>query len=106
MPSPSGPSGRCAAVTGAGGGLGRDIALGLARKGNVVFGTAMSTDEIDDLEAASDGHVRLAVCDIFKEAAVNAWAGSVSEERGNTGLDLLISNAGVLNAWADRGLAT
>jgi len=96
MPSPSQPSGRSAAVTGAGGGLGRDIALGLARKGYVVFGTAMSANEIEDLEAASDGRVRLAVCDISKESAVNAWTRSVSEERGEAGLDLLISNAGVL----------
>ena len=33
-------SGRSAVVTGAGGGLGRDIALGLAAKGYIVFGTA------------------------------------------------------------------
>jgi NAD(P)-dependent dehydrogenase (short-subunit alcohol dehydrogenase family) len=96
MPSPSKRSGRSAAVTGAGGGLGRDIALGLARKGYVVFGTAMSANEIDDLKDASDGCVHLAVCDISKEPAVNAWAESVSEELGEAGLDLLISNAGVL----------
>jgi NAD(P)-dependent dehydrogenase (short-subunit alcohol dehydrogenase family) len=35
-------SGKSAAVTGAGGGLGRDIALGLAAKGYIVFGTALS----------------------------------------------------------------
>ena len=96
MSSPSKPSGRSAAVTGAGGGLGRDIALGLARNGYVVFGTAMAAYEIEDLKDASDGHVHLAVCDISKESAVSAWAGSVSEELGEAGLDLLISNAGVL----------
>ena len=37
--------GRTAVVTGAGSGLGRDIALGLAAKGYRVFGTAMSSDE-------------------------------------------------------------
>ena len=37
---------RSAAVTGAGAGLGRDIALGLAAKGYQVFGTAMSADEV------------------------------------------------------------
>ena len=35
-------SGRSAAITGAGSGLGRDIALGLAAKGYLVFGTAMT----------------------------------------------------------------
>jgi NAD(P)-dependent dehydrogenase (short-subunit alcohol dehydrogenase family) len=42
MSSASGHSAPSAAVTGAGGGLGRDIALGLAAKGYVVFGTAVS----------------------------------------------------------------
>ena len=40
---------RSAAVTGAGSGLGRDIALGLANKGYLVFGTAMAEAEIQDL---------------------------------------------------------
>ena len=39
---------RTAAITGAGSGLGRDIALGLAAKGYRVFGTAISLDEIAD----------------------------------------------------------
>jgi len=53
-----------AAVTGAGSGLGRDIALGLATKGYRVFGTAMSAEEIADLKKASSGSVNLTVCDI------------------------------------------
>jgi NAD(P)-dependent dehydrogenase (short-subunit alcohol dehydrogenase family) len=89
-------SGRSAAVTGAGGGLGRDIALGLAAKGYVVFGTAMSAAEVQDLKDASQGRVSLAVCDITKEQAVKAWAGGVSDALGDAGLDLLISNAGIL----------
>jgi len=35
-------SSQSVAITGAGAGLGRDIALGLAAKGYVIFGTAMS----------------------------------------------------------------
>ena len=42
MSSASEHSNRSAVVTGAGSGLGRDIALGLAAKGYVVFGTAMA----------------------------------------------------------------
>ena len=68
MPSTNRHSGRSAAVTGAGGGLGRDIALGLAAKGYVVFGTAMSTAEVQDLKDASGGRVSLTVCDMTKEA--------------------------------------
>lgn len=89
-------SGRSAAITGAGGGLGRDIALGLAAKGYIVFGTAMSAAEVPDLKDTSGGRVSLAVCDITKEPAVKAWADGVSEALGDGGLDLLISNAGIL----------
>src|ERR1700723_1705179 len=80
MPSTNQHSGRSAAVTGAGGGLGRDIALGLAAKGYVVFGTAMSVAEVQDL----------------KDASVKAWASDVSDATGDSGLDILINNAGIL----------
>jgi NAD(P)-dependent dehydrogenase (short-subunit alcohol dehydrogenase family) len=96
MPSPSEHPHRSAAVTGAGGGLGRDIALGLAAKGYVVFGTAMSFAEVQDLKDASGGRVSLTVCDMTREPAVKAWAGGVSDALGDSGLDLLINNAGIL----------
>jgi NAD(P)-dependent dehydrogenase (short-subunit alcohol dehydrogenase family) len=87
---------RSAAVTGAGAGLGRDIALGFAAKGYIVFGTAMSATEVQDLKEASGGRVSLSVCDMTKEQAVKAWAGGVSGALGDAGLDLLINNAGIL----------
>jgi NAD(P)-dependent dehydrogenase (short-subunit alcohol dehydrogenase family) len=96
MPSTNRHSGRSAAVTGAGAGLGRDIALGLAAKGYIVFGTAMSAAEVQDLKDASAGRVSLAVCDMTKEASVKAWAAGVSEALGDSGLDILINNAGIL----------
>jgi NAD(P)-dependent dehydrogenase (short-subunit alcohol dehydrogenase family) len=96
MPNSSEHSRRSAAVTGAGGGLGRDIALGLATKGYIVFGTAMSAAEVQDLRDASGGRVSLTVCDMTKEQAVKAWAGGVSDALGDAGLDLLINNAGIL----------
>ena len=86
---------RSAAITGAGSGLGRDIALGLAAKGYRVFGTAMSSEEIADLKQASGGAVTLSQCDITAEAAVRAWASEVATQNEG-GLDLLISNAGIL----------
>ena len=87
---------KSAAVTGAGSGLGRDIALGLARKGYAVFGTAFSESEVTDLKDASDGRVNLTVCDITEEKAVKAWAEVVSKATGSNGVNLLISNAGIL----------
>jgi len=86
---------RSAVVTGAGSGLGRDIALGLAAKGYRVFGTAISSDEIADLKKASGGAVKLSQCDITDEAAVKAWAGEVTSQNEGR-IDLLISNAGIL----------
>jgi NAD(P)-dependent dehydrogenase (short-subunit alcohol dehydrogenase family) len=86
---------RSAAVTGAGSGLGRDIALELAAKGYRVFGTAMSSDEIADLKNASSGAVNLTVCDITNETDVKVWASGVANQNEGR-LDLLISNAGIL----------
>jgi NAD(P)-dependent dehydrogenase (short-subunit alcohol dehydrogenase family) len=96
MSLPSNNSGRSAVVTGAGSGLGRDIALGLATKGYVVFGTALNAGEVQDLKEASGGRVSLTVCDITKVQAVRAWAASVSDAQGAGGLSLLINNAGIL----------
>jgi NAD(P)-dependent dehydrogenase (short-subunit alcohol dehydrogenase family) len=89
-------SGRSTVVTGAGSGLGRDIALGLAAKGYIVFGTAFTAAEVQDLKDASGGRVSLTVCDIAKEQAVRAWAASTSDALGAGGLNLLINNAGIL----------
>jgi NAD(P)-dependent dehydrogenase (short-subunit alcohol dehydrogenase family) len=89
-------SGRSAVITGAGSGLGRDLALQLAAKGYGIFGTALAPAEVQDLRGPSGGRVSLTVCDITKPEAVKAWAAGVSEALGETGLNLLISNAGIL----------
>jgi len=86
---------RTVAVTGAGGGLGRDIALGLAAKNYRVFGTAFKSEEIEDFKRASSGAVTLTVCDITDAVAVKSWAGEVATHIGSS-LDLLINNAGIL----------
>src|ERR1700730_9782154 len=86
---------RFAAITGAGSGLGRDIAIGLAAKGYRVFGTAITPEEITDLQQASGGAVTLTNCDITDEPDVKRWVRAVSEQTDG-GLNLLISNAGIL----------
>lgn len=86
---------RTAAITGAGSGLGRDIALSLAAKNYRVFGTATSSREIEELIQVSGGAVALSRCDITDEAAVGSWAREVTRQTAGT-LDLLISNAGIL----------
>ena len=96
MSLPQKNSGRSAVVTGAGSGLGRDIALGLAAKGYIVFGTAFTAAEVEDLKGASGGRVSLTVCDITQEQAVRGWAAGVSDALSGGGVNVLINNAGIL----------
>ena len=50
---------RSAAITGAGSGLGRDIALGLAEKGYTVFGTALTeAEDSQGVNPADFDHLR------------------------------------------------
>ena len=93
---PLAPISRSVAITGAGAGLGREIALGFAAKAYAVYGTAFSEAEIEELRNASKGRVSLTICDMTKEKAVKAWAREVSDELGDAGLDLMINNAGIL----------
>jgi NAD(P)-dependent dehydrogenase (short-subunit alcohol dehydrogenase family) len=84
------------AITGAGSGLGRALAIKLAAKGYRVFGTARSEQHVADLLEVSSGNVALTLADITDQSAVTAWVDKVSEELGERGLDVLISNAGTL----------
>ena len=84
------------AITGAGSGLGRAVAIKLAAKGYRVFGTARSETDAADLEKASAGNVAVTLADITDQHAVTAWVGKVTEDLGERGLDVLISNAGTL----------
>ena len=84
------------AITGAGSGLGRALAIKLAAKGYRVFGTARSEHHVADLSEVSSGKVALTLTDITDQRAVTAWVGKVSDELGERGLDVLISNAGTL----------
>lgn len=84
------------AITGAGSGLGREVAIKLAAKGYRVFGTARSEMAAADLETASAGNVHVTIADITDEPAISAWVAAVSDELGESGLDALVSNAGIL----------
>lgn len=97
MPTRFRRSGRSVVVTGAGTGLGREIALELAARRYIVFGTADSAQEAENLGGASRGRVSLAVCDLKNVEAVNAWAAGISEAIGASGLDVLINNTTYLS---------
>ncbi len=96
MPPPNAQLSRSVVITGAGSGLGREIALGLAAKGYSAFGTALSKEEVQDLKDASNGCVHLTIADMTSAAAVQTWAKGVTATLGDAGLDLLINNAGIL----------
>ncbi len=91
-------SGKTAIVTGAGRGLGRSMALGLARAGaNVVLTAARNRREIDQVaeEAAknpSAGEVRPLLADVSKEEDCARVVSEALREFG--GLHILVNNAG------------
>ena len=87
---------RTAVVTGAGSGLGRELVLGLVRRGYRTFGTAVSAAEVDEVAALTDGHATLTVCDVTDPSAVTDFAAAVSSQVADQGLSLLISNAATI----------
>jgi NAD(P)-dependent dehydrogenase (short-subunit alcohol dehydrogenase family) len=72
------------------------VAIKLAAKGYRVFGTARSETDAAHLEEASAGNAAVTLADITDQRAVTAWVAKVSDELGERGLDVLVSNAGTL----------
>src|SRR3954463_1883583 len=85
-----------AAITGAASGLGRELSIAFANKGYRVFGTALSREEVEEVRHATNGLARLTICDITDDEAVRRWAKETSDALGDAGLDVLVSNAGIL----------
>lgn len=97
-------TGKVAAVTGAGSGIGRALALELAGRGchvalsDVDEGGLAETVRLADAAAGSHGTVlpvklSTARVDVADRAGVDAWAGQVVEEFGQ--VNLIFNNAGV-----------
>lgn len=90
-----------AVVTGAGGGLGRAIAIELAGRGYVVHVTDVDVDAAARVAAEIGGGAISSGLDVRHEAACRAIAAKVAGDHGS--LDLWVNNAGVLftgDAWA------
>ncbi len=82
-------------VTGAGRGIGRAVALGLARAGADVAVSARGLDELESLaaEIRSLGHRAFPVqCDVTDPEQVRQMAASTLDNMG--GVDILVNNAG------------
>ncbi len=88
-------TGKTALVTGASRGIGRAIALELARTGANVIVSARSTTELEHLklELQNFGVNALAVpCDVLDDASLNELGTRASEFGG---VDILVNNAGI-----------
>lgn len=90
------PDTRVAIVTGASRGIGRAIALRLAKDGRHVVAVARSQGPLDELVAeitAAGGKATAKACDLADAAAVTAMIESVAAELGR--IDILVNNAGI-----------
>ncbi|MDF1609863.1 SDR family NAD(P)-dependent oxidoreductase [Hoeflea sp. YIM 152468] len=90
------PSDGSAWVTGASSGIGRALALDLARAGFAVYATARSKDALADLEGLSDGlegRIIAAPGDVTETESMAEIAAHIDAEGG--GLALAVFNAGV-----------
>jgi 3-oxoacyl-[acyl-carrier protein] reductase len=87
---------KAALVTGAGHGMGRGYAEGLAREGASVLVTDIDVDAAEAVakDIASQGGIAAAVrCDVGDEGQVQAAAATAVERFG--GIDILVNNAGL-----------
>ena len=87
--------GKVCAVTGAGGGIGRAIALALAGAGGRV--ALLDRDEAgcaETLSLLASADAMAMVCDVSNEASVQAAAAAVQDGLGPC--DVLVNNAGIL----------
>jgi NAD(P)-dependent dehydrogenase (short-subunit alcohol dehydrogenase family) len=85
---------RTAVVTGAGGGLGRAIAIELAGRGFTVWATDIDAEAATRVAAEIGAGAKAAALDVRDEAACRALAAAVLAEGGS--LDVWVNNAGVL----------
>jgi NAD(P)-dependent dehydrogenase (short-subunit alcohol dehydrogenase family) len=94
-----------AVITGARRGIGREIALSLARAGHNVVATMRNTDgsDLPDIAASEGLPITLARLDVDDDASVAAFFGATAEP-----IDILVNNAGILsiNAVEDESIAT
>lgn len=90
-------AGRIALVTGASRGIGRAVALELARRGAHVIALARTQgalEELDDAIRALGGETTLVPCDIKDFAALDRLGAAIHQRWGK--LDILVGNAGIL----------
>ncbi|HLH95788.1 MAG TPA: 3-oxoacyl-[acyl-carrier-protein] reductase [Xanthobacteraceae bacterium] len=86
-------SGKTALVTGATGGLGREIARALHRQGAVVALSGTRAEVLDELAAELKERALVVVANLAHKEAVEALVPACEERMGK--LDILVANAGI-----------
>lgn len=97
-------SGRIALVTGASRGIGRAVALDLARAGAHVIALARTQgalEELDDEIRKIGGEATLVPCDLTDHDALDRLGAAIHERWGR--LDILVGNAGLLGVLSPLG---
>jgi 3-oxoacyl-[acyl-carrier protein] reductase len=88
-------SGKTAIVTGASRGIGRAIAVSLARRGAFVYAGARDSNAAETVEGirAAGGNAELVSLDVTDVASVDRMVMTALEQRGR--IDILVNNAGI-----------
>ena len=90
---------RHALVTGASSGMGRAIALRLARRGFHVFATVRRPEDVQALQVEAVGQITPLLMDVTRQDQIARAGQVVGEHVAQRGLDALVNNAGVGLAW-------
>ncbi len=96
--------GRLALVTGASRGIGRAVALELARAGAYVVAMARTQGALEDLDdeiRAVGGEATLVPCDVKDSEALDRLGAALNDRWGR--LDILVANAGMLGPITPLG---
>jgi NAD(P)-dependent dehydrogenase (short-subunit alcohol dehydrogenase family) len=86
-------AGRSAVVTGASSGIGRALAIGLARRGMSVVACARSPAPLRDLAADGDSRLHPVVADVTDPRSIQALVDTARRLCGH--VDVVINNAGI-----------
>lgn len=97
-------AGRVALVTGGGRGIGRAIAVALAREGATVAAAARTRSEIDDAAAECERGAIAVLLDVTNEADCAVAVERCQRELG--GLDILVNGAGIASSSKFTDLST
>lgn len=86
-------NGKTALVTGASGGIGRDIAIALSQAGVKVALSGTRENVLEEVKAECHAGAEIVTCNLSDNEAVNGLVGRAEEAVGP--LDILVANAGI-----------